>query len=291
MTQKSIQNIPASVRQRLNEMSHNKEMPFELLALHYSMERFLYRLSKSSYADRFILKGAMLFALWKRLPQRVTRDLDMLVFGENDEKTIQTIIQSVCNQQVIDDGLSFHESSIRITPIREIDAYNGFRIRLKVNLDKMVISMQIDLGFGDAVTPGAQIIHYPGLLDFPQAKVRAYPPESVVAEKTQAIVSLGMANSRMKDYYDLYMILNQFDLHPDVLAAAMAATFSRRRTDIPIQVPIGLSDEFSKDSEKQKQWQQFLNRQQLDSFELELSDVVDTLKKKLIPAMEMAKNI
>jgi len=286
MSPETPDNLSASVRQRLLNLSREKNIPFELIALHYATERFLFRLSKSPYAEQFILKGAMLFTVWADMPKRVTRDLDMLAFGENDSNEIHSIIQSICSKPVPEDGLIFDLGSIRINDIREMDDYEGFRIRLKVLLGQMRIQMQIDLGFGDVVNPEAQMIDYPGLLDFPAARLRAYPPETVVAEKVQAIVHLGMANSRMKDYYDLFVILDRFNFNLQQLAGAITATFQRRKTEIPATIALGLSDEFALDSEKQKQWGQFLKRQQLDAISKDFLFVVHRLREKLMPVFD-----
>lgn len=290
MSPDASQNMSASVRQRLLNISRGTGMGFQRILIRYAIERFLYRVSISTYADKLILKGAMLFTIWSDTSFRSTRDLDMLAFGEYNSEVMQSIIKTIIDQSVEDDGLIFNGESIRIDEIREQDAYNGYRIRLNAKLQRANIPVQIDMRLGDAVIPDPVIIDFLGLLDFPAARLYAYPPETVVAEKVQAIVNLGIANSRMKDYYDLFVILNQFDLTIQKLAEAMAATFERRQTEIPSQVPMGLSDEFSQDATKQIQWQQFLRNQQLDSIESDLAEVIRTLREKLRPVLELAQN-
>ncbi len=291
MSRKTLKNIEASVRQRLLDISRKTGTNYQRLLIRYAIERLLYRLSVSPYADKFILKGAMLFITWSGAPFRETRDLDLLAAGVDDPSTLNTIITSIIKQPVVNDGLIFDETSIRINEIREQDVYNGFRIILKAFIEKAEIPIQIDLGFGDIVEPEAQMINYPGLLDFPIAHLRAYPPETVIAEKLHAIVNLGIANSRMKDYYDLFMILDQFQLNSKQLARAITATFRRRETDIPTHIPLGFSDEFAQDTGKQKLWRQFLKRHQLNAFTQDFATVVFWLRDRLVPIFKSINRI
>ncbi|MBN2103505.1 nucleotidyl transferase AbiEii/AbiGii toxin family protein [bacterium] len=288
MNPKEPKNLPASVRQQLLNISRETDTNYQLLLIRYAIERLLYRLSISPYQEQFILKGAMLFAIWSGIPQRGTRDLDLLAYGENNPDAIRAMMHSIIQQPVDNDGLIFDENSIRIDEIREPDAYNGYRIRLKVLLEKAEIPVQVDLGFGDAVTPEAQLIDYPGLLHFPATHLRAYTPETVIAEKLQAIVNLGIANSRIKDYYDLFVILDHFNLSSKGLALAIQATFQRRTTNIPTDIPSGLSNEFAQDTQKQSQWRQFLRRQQLDAFTEDLPVIVHRLRETLMPVFGLA---
>lgn len=290
MSHKGVKNVSASVRQRLLDLSRQTGTNYQRLLIRYAIERLLYRLSISQYADQFILKGAMLFTIWSETPFRGTKDLDMLKVGDNHPDSIRSIITSVIMRPVEDDGLIFDALSVQVDEIRKIDVYNGYRILMKGYLEKAEIPLQIDLGFGDAITPEPKKIVFPGLLDFPSAELRAYPPQTVVAEKLHAIVHLGMTNSRMKDYYDLSFILNQFDFEPAELAEAIAATFRRRKTDIPLKVPLGLSNEFAQDPEKQKQWHYYLKRQQLNLSE-DFPNVVLQLENRLVPALKAAESI
>ena len=286
MTQEAPKNVSASVRDRLLNLSRERGEDHQLMLIRFATERLLYRLSRSSHAKDFILKGAMLFAVWSESPYRPTRDVDFLASGEPDQDTLKSVIASVINQPVEDDGLQFDEASIRIEEIREMDLYEGLRIRMKSYLGKIEILVQMDLGFGDVVTPDPVPIEYPTLLDFPVPKLRAYPPESVVAEKVEAIVKLAMANSRMKDFYDLFVIIKRFPMDITILAEAMKATFKRRGTAIPKKIPVGLTDEFSRNTEKQKLWNAFLNKNTLKDAPEDLSFVVDFLRNKLMPILK-----
>ena len=233
---------------------------FDLVLTRYALERFLYRLGTSQYADRFVLKGAMLLAVWGGGPHRPTRDLDFLGYGEFSDEQLIDSFRQICRTQVEPDGLAFNIEGIRVTEIREQEEYNGRRVQFVAELGSTRIPIQVDIGFGDTVTPEVHEISYPTLLEFPAPKIRAYPRESVVSEKLQAMVSLGMANSRMKDFYDIRMMAQQFPFEGEVLVEAIKRTFDRRRTEIPKQLPMALSDEFVSDSDKIKQWEAFLNR-------------------------------
>jgi hypothetical protein len=204
----------------------------------------LYRLSKSGYRDRFILKGAMLFLLWGDQPHRPTRDVDFLGFGDSSETDLQAIFRELCDIPVEDDGLTLVANSVQIEVIRDATEYGGLRVRLFGDLAGARVPIQADIGFGDAVTPEPKEIEYPTLLSNPAPYLKAYPRETVVAEKYQALVHLGMANSRMKDFYDLWVIANDFDFDGLILSEAIRNTFSRRRTPLPEHMPSGLSPEF-----------------------------------------------
>ena len=286
MSTKQIKNLSASIRQRLSNLANKQGEPFQVLSNRYVLERLLYRLSKSSYANQFVLKGAMLFTVWSNAPLRTTRDLDMLALGNPDQETTRDIIVSIINQPVEDDGVIFDEASIRIEEIRALNMYNGFRIRLNAYLGKMEIPVQMDLGFGDIVTPGPEELSYPALLDFPAPQLRVYPPESVIAEKVQAMVALSIANSRMKDYYDLAVILRQFRISSGSLSRAIAATFERRGTEIPGKIPDGLSDEFARDRDKKNQWQLFMEQHTQADAGKDLIIVVRFLREKLMPVFD-----
>lgn len=290
MTRNVPKDLSASVRDRLLQLSRERREDHQLLLIRFATERFVYRLSVSPHAQSFILKGAMLFTVWSEFSYRPTRDVDFLASGEPDPEVLRSIIASILQQPVEDDGLRFDEASVRIEEIREMDLYEGLRIRMKAYLGKILIPVQIDLGFGDVVTPDPVSIEYPTLLVFPAPKLRAYPPESVVAEKIEALVKLAMANSRMKDFYDLLVILQRFPIKSDVLAKAIEATFRRRGTEVPQEIPVGLSDEFAQDGEKQKQWQHFIERQNLNDAPVDLINVVSVLRKELMPIIRSVRN-
>ena len=278
------QGVAQSVRQRLLNRSRETGEDYNLLLTHYAVERLLYRLSRSEYVNDFVLKGAMLFTVWTGALHRPTRDLDLLGFGEPSEERLIGVFRNLCNQAVDDDGMRFDANSVSAAPIRDEHAYAGIRLRIEAKLGNARLNVQVDVGFGDVVTPEAATEAYPTLLDQPAPRLRVYTPESVIAEKLEAIVSLGMANSRMKDFYDTWVLLQQFELHDAVLATAIRATFERRRTTIPSGVPLGLTDEFAGDPDKQRQWVGFLRRSGLAHTQ-ELLAVVRTLRDRLLPLL------
>jgi len=276
-------NLTASVRQRLLNRAREKGEDFNLVLTRYALERLLYRLARSKYTDRFVLKGAMLFAVWANRVYRPTRDLDLLGYGDSSHQTLAKVFQEICLTDVEPDGLVFDASSVRMSEIREDQEYGGCRVQLVAYLANAQINLQIDIGFGDVVRPEAEEIDYPTLLDFPAPRVWAYPREAVVAEKLQAMVALGMANTRMKDFYDLWVIVSQFSFYGPSLVEAIKATFARRGTQIPSDVPIALSEAFSEDPGKNTQWQAFLRRTGLEARAAELSQVITELRAFLIP--------
>ena len=249
-------NVGASVRQRLLNLAHARGQPMELLLTRYALERLLYRLSLSPHRERFVLKGAMLLAVWFDEPHRATRDVDLLGFGEAAEDALLATFREIMAVEV-DDGVNFDLEGLRIEAIREEVEYGGSRLRTTAALAGARIPINVDIGFGDAVEPGVEDIDLPVLLDMPSPHLRAYPPETVIAEKFHAMVALGRANSRMKDYYDVWMLMSTFALDLERLNRAIKATFARRNTAIPALVPDGLSDAFATDPAKQKQWDAF----------------------------------
>ena len=255
-------NRAASIRARLKNRSDAAKQDFNLTLTHYGLERLLYRLSVSKHAPNFLLKGALLFMLWYDVPQRPTRDADLLGFGPEDIDSVSTVFREVCGIAV-DDGIEFDAASVKATEIRKEAGYGGVRVDMSAKLDGARISLQVDIGFGDVVTPAPEPIDYPVLLDdLPPPILRAYPKYTVVAEKLQALCTLGMANSRMKDYFDLWVLLREGDLDDAELVRAIRATFDRRRTAMPDGVPVGLGDGFAADAGKQRQWQAFLDQHQ-----------------------------
>ena len=250
-------NIGASVRQRLLNLAHARGQPMELLLTRYALERLLHRLSLSSHRERFVLKGAMLLATWFDEPHRATRDVDLLGFGDPAHDALLGTFREILALK-LDDGVSFDLKGLRIEAIREEVEYGGSRLRTTAALAGARIPITVDIGFGDAVEPGVEDIDLPVLLDMPSPHLRAYPPETVIAEKFHAMVALGRANSRMKDYYDVWMLTSAFELEPERLRRAIVATFARRNTVVPTVVPDGLSDAFAADPGKQRQWEAFV---------------------------------
>jgi predicted nucleotidyltransferase component of viral defense system len=248
------------VRQRLLNLATEKRQDFGFVLTKYALERLLYRLSQSRHSESFVLKGALLFDLWTSQPFRPTRDADFLERGDPSLERFATIFAEIATQEVEPDGLSLLPASVRVEKIKDDEEYEGVRVRLEARLGNAKIPLQVDIGFGDVVTPAPLEVRYPTLLEFPAPILRAYPRETVVAEKFEALVKLGMANSRMKDFYDLWELSQQFNFDGSALSAAIKATFDRRRTDIPSSTPLALTEEFSESPAKQTQWSAFLRK-------------------------------
>ena len=269
-------NRAASIRARLKNRADAAKQDFNLTLTHYGLERLLYRLSASRHAPNYILKGALLFKLWYDVPRRPTRDADLLGFGPDDIDSVAATFRDVCVIE-IDDGIAFDAGSVKAAEIRKEAGYGGVRVELRATLDGAQLSLQVDIGFGDVVTPAPETVSYPVLLDdLPAPKLRAYPKYTVVAEKFQALCALGMANSRMKDYFDLWMLLRDGDLGDAELVRAIRATFTRRRTALPEGVPAGLSDAFASDTGKLTQWRAFVTKNKLNA--IALGELVQALR-------------
>ena len=253
MAPRNPKDTAASVRQRLLNASRATGEQFDLLLTRYGAERLLFRLGRSPWSREFVLKGAMLFAAWHGIPMRPTRDVDLLGFGSPEAERLADIFRSICTEPVVDDGLTFDPESVNADPIRETNAYHGVRIRLGATLAGAKIPFQVDVGFGDAVVPDPEEIVFPTLLEFPAPTVRAYPIYTVISEKLQALTVFGMANSRMKDYYDLWTFATRAEIRGSILVVAVQATFEQRETQIPTEVPMGLTNEFAEDEEKVRQ--------------------------------------
>lgn len=285
MSKKTTKNLAASVRQKLLNKSKERKEDFQYLLTRYAAERLLYRLSKSRYSNQFILKGASLFFIWEENPHRPTNDVDLLGLQQGSPETLRDIFRDICTAPIEDDGLIFDGNSIEAAEIREDTAYGGIRVVLRALVENAKISLQIDIGFGDAVTPKARIASYPVILDFPAPVLRVYPRETVTAEKFQTMVTLGVLNSRMRDYYDLWILARDFEFSGKTLQDAIRKTFARRRTALPEKdVPTALTDAFYSDRMKQTQWKSFLVKSALLNDEAsDLSQVVSDLRAFLMP--------
>ena len=288
MSRDSLSNLAHSVRQRLLNHSKEREEDPNLIFLRYALERLLYRISRSDKAEQFVLKGAMLFAVWTDRMHRPTRDLDLLGLGDSSDRILTETFRQIAQTEVEPDGLEFDSENISITDIREAQDYPGKRVKLVAKLGNAPIRLQVDIGFGDVVTPEAKEINYPTLLDFPPPRVKTYPRETVVAEKLQAFVAFDMAISRMKDFYDLWVLSKQFSFDGSALVEAVKATFNRRSTVIPDDTPAALTDEFANSSDKRTQWTGFLARNKLQDTATDLSEVVQQLRKFLLPPLSSA---
>jgi predicted nucleotidyltransferase component of viral defense system len=279
-------NIAASVHRQLLNVNRTLNEDFNYVLTRFAIERLLYRLVKSGQSDKFVLKGATLFLVWTGRTYRPTKDLDLLGYGDISAKELKVLFGQICNTHVESDGLVFDAQSVKVSEIREDQEYQGKRVELSAKFGKARINLQIDIGFGDSITPEAQEITYPTLIDLPAPHIRAYPRETVIAEKLQAMVDLGITNSRMKDFSDVYVLSKQFDFDGDILAEAIAATFNRRKTPIPSDIPLAFTDAFAADSDKITQWRSFLHRGRfVTNLPEELSEVVQTIKAFLMPPL------
>jgi len=287
---KPLSNIGASVRHRLLNLRDKTGEDFNALLTQFGIERFLYRLSQSPFADRVVLKGAMLFRVWSGSLHRPTKDVDLLGFGVATPATVITMIRRIIATPVEDDGILFAAESVHAEEIRESHEYGGIRATFTAMLDNAVIPLQVDVGFGDAITPAAENRVYPVLMDMAAPRLRMYPVETVVAEKLEAAVTLGMINSRMKDFYDLLIILRQYPCDAAVLPRAIAKTFTRRGTPLPQTVPPGLSLEFGDDPTANRLWREFLTRMQLRNEPTNFGVVISTLHEWLWPALMAASH-
>jgi len=281
----SSKNNVASVRQRLINLSKVRGEDPNLVFIRYAIERLLYRISCSKQSEKFILKGAMLFATWTDRPYRPTKDLDLLGFGDTSAEQLRIIFTEICQTKVEPDGLEFNPDTIQITEIREDLEYPGQRIRLVSKLGNARINLQIDVGFGDSIVPEPIELEYPTLLQMPSPHIRAYPIETVVAEKLETIVSKGILNSRMKDFYDLRTMAKEFQFNGANLTKAINATFTRRGTQIPYSDPAAFTEEFYTNADKLIQWKAFLRTSKLEDITLDLSQVINEIQAFLSPPM------
>jgi hypothetical protein len=261
-----------------------------LVLTRYAVERFLYRLSSSGHADRFVLKGALLLLAWLGESFRPTRDADLLGFGDLSDESILSIVRQVCEAPVTpEDGMLYDPGSIRIMPIRPEDAYGGRRVVLRASLGSARLLVQLDVGVGDSVTPEPEWLDYPSLLDLPSPRLRAYPPEAVVAEKLHAMVVLGSKNSRMRDFFDVHSLAERRTFDGRRLVSALRSTFERRRTSLPDAVPIALTSGFAEVEGKRQQWSAFLSRNRIAGSSMPLLNVVHGIAMFLGPVIDAAR--
>ena len=276
-------NIAHSVRARLLKAAKESGEEFNYALTRYAHERLLVRLAASKHADKFVLKGAMLFRVWSSTIHRPTKDLDLLGNGAPDLDRLAKVFADVGTTSVDDDGIAFDPKTVRAARMKEDADYEGVRVTMRGMLGTARLDVQIDIGFGDAITPGPIEVDFPTMLAMPAPRVRAYPKETVVAEKLEAMVHLGMANSRMKDFFDLAFLARTFAFDGPTLAKAIAATFERRKTALPAELPIGLTAEFYGDDAKRKQWKAFSSR--IGVKDASLENVVKVLAGFLGPVL------
>ena len=257
---KKSQDIGASVRARLMKLARVQGDDFQAVLTRYANERLLFRLASSPHANRFVLKGASLFTLWTGKPHRATRDLDFLGFGDSGVDQMHKVFAEVLALEVPDDGVRFDTDTLVAELIREEQEYGGVRVGLVARVTNARVRLLVDVGFGDAITPTATMVDFPAMLDFPAPRLQAYPRETVVAEKLEAMMQLGMANSRMKDFYDIAVLARNFDFDLDLLSQAIRATFERRKTPLPAGLPVALTATFAEDPAKKTQWSGFMRK-------------------------------
>ncbi len=257
---KEIKNIEASVRARLENKAQETKRPFAEILQYYAMERFLYRLSQTEYKEKFILKGALMFVVWQIPNSHSTVDIDFLARYQNEITEIEKVIKNVCHAKVTEDGLFFDPETVKVQKIKKETKYEGVRGKFQGLLGRARISMQVDVGFRDAVYPKPKAIDYPVILDFPKPQLKGYTIETVVAEKFEAMVKLGFLNSRMKDFYDLWLMTRQFEFEGESLSKALQATFTHRKTLLPIKPPYFAAEIYDKKSDRQTLWSAFLTK-------------------------------
>ena len=287
MNKRILQNVSASVHQRLLNIARHTARPFDEVLQYFAMERFLFRLSRSPHVDSFVLKGALLFRVWDMPDSRATRDIDFLAYLDNSPSNLAAIVRDVCTVDDIDDGLKFDPDTVEAQRIKEGADYEGVRIRFRGRLGNARISMQMDVGFGDLIHPGAVQADYPVLLDLPAPSLSMYPPETVIAEKAEAMVYLGSLNSRMKDFYDIWRMSQQFNFEGGELCEAIRRTFQNRKTEI-MKLDDLVAELLDNDNFDQ-QWTAFLQKSVLigpDTF----SQVLTSISVFLSPVFSSVKS-
>jgi predicted nucleotidyltransferase component of viral defense system len=277
-------NIAASVRQRLLNMSRETDRPFNEVLQYFAMERFLYRLSQSAHEKKFILKGALTLVAWRVSVNRPTMDIDFLGMTDNRIESIVAVVQDICRQDVEPDGLVFDPASVEGERIVEDADYEGVRIRFRGTLETARIAMQLDIGFGDVIVPKPEVLDYPVILDLPAPSLRGYSRESVIAEKFEAMVKLGLLNSRVKDFFDIWLLSRQFDFQGSTLAQAITETFSNRGTAIPAD-PVAWSAAYAGNPARQTQWLGFVRRNRLQEIPTDFAEIVSVNTTFLRPVV------
>lgn len=282
MSKSRIQNVAASIRERLLNKARTMNRPFNELLQYYAMERFLYRLGKSAYALKFVLKGALMFRMWQAPLSRPTMDIDLLGSTSNTLDSMATIMKNLCRIEVEPDGIIFDADSVQAERIAEDADYEGVRVKMRGHLDHARLVIQVDVGFSDVVVPSPEVMEYPTILDLPAPKLLMYNRETTIAEKFEAMTKLDLTNSRMKDFYDLWLLSQTFDFDGMVLSTTIRETFARRGTNIKTE-PTALTLVFAKNPTKKIQWQAFIRKNRLDNAPMELETVISVLTLFLGP--------
>lgn len=285
-----IKNIEASVRSRLQNEARKINKPFAEVLQYYGMERFLYRFSQSKYTDKFILKGALMFTAWGVPERRATLDIDFLGRYDNQTATIEKVVKEICKVRVSADGLVFDPETVAGQRIKEHADYEGVRVKCLGFLERSRISMQIDVGFGDIIHPRPRVIDYPVILDFPKPHLKGYTIESVVAEKFETMIKLGLLNSRMKDFYDLWLVTRRFDFKGPNIAEALKRTFNHRKTPLPEEKPLFAEEIYDENSDRQMLWKAFLKKGQIQHVPGRLNAIAKTIEKFLLKPLQAIGN-
>lgn len=276
MTKRGIKDVAASVRARLQANAKNTRRPFQEVLQYFAMERFLFRLSVSPHAKRLVLKGGLMLTAWRAPYTRPTKDIDLLVRTPNDVDTVVGVVRDICTQKVEPDGLVFDTNSVAGRVIKEDADYEGVRVNFLGYLQNARVNMQIDMGFGDVVVPEAVSLDYPTILDHTAPKLSGYSQETAIAEKFEAMVKLGQINSRIRDFFDIWLLLRQFNFAGELLARAIRETFANRGTAVN-PAPVALTAEFAGEPSKIRQWTGFLKKSRIDFAPVTLQEVVDEI--------------
>jgi hypothetical protein len=279
-------NLPASIHQRLLNKAHESGRAFNELLQYYAIERLLYRLSISEYSELFTLKGALMFNAWGLTNLRPTRDIDLLGHTQNTVDAVLKIFQELSKLESEPDGLEFDPLHIQGERIKEEAEYEGIRITMPARLGKTRLNIQIDIGFADVITPAPERLDYPTILDFPAPHLYGYPPETVIAEKFQAMTVLGMANSRMKDFYDIWMLITNFEFDGMVIQTAIVRTFQNRSTELPTEKHIVFSNEFAEN--KRDQWNAF-SRKLRDENTIVMDQIIAVMRDFFFPLLHASE--
>jgi hypothetical protein len=275
---KEVANFNVSIRARLQNKANDTGRPFAEVLQYYGMERFLYRFSKSAYKDKFVLKGALMFAVWDVPERRTTLDIDFLGRYENQTVEIEKVMKDVCSVDVQADGLVFDIKTVTAQKIKEGADYEGVRVKFTGFLERSRISMQVDIGFGDVVYPKPKMIDYPVILDLPKPHLKGYAPETVVSEKFETMVQLGLLNSRMKDFYDIWLMTRQFDFEGPELAEALKRTFAHRKTSFPSGRQLFVEEIYDESSDRQILWKTFLKKGNIKHASEKLSTIAKDIE-------------
>jgi predicted nucleotidyltransferase component of viral defense system len=286
---KDIKNIQASIRARLQNKARETSRPFSEILQYYGMERFLYRVSRSKHADRFILKGALMFTVWQLPERRTTLDIDFAAYYDNRIEAVEKMIKDICRISMSQDGLIFDPQTVKGSRIKEEADYEGVRIKFTGFLERSRIPMQIDVAFGDIIYPKSRVIDYPVILDFPKPHLKGYPIESVISEKFETMIKLGLLNSRMKDFYDIWLMMRRFDFDGLKLSEALKRTFTHRKTILPKDRPLFSEEIYDDKSDRQMLWKAFLRKGNIKHAPEKLSITAREIEDFLVKPLDAIK--